>query len=255
MSEHFIEEKSLSLAWGRAVRTVSEPGRKELAPLIVTITGFDAHDAPVETPSIRGALDAFLAANGRQSVETVASTIFPYHMRNQGENRQTLYDRYLRILPRLRAASNKNRHGIYFERIITGGPDDHPNQLEFVIAAYCSRNEVRRSMLQIGVFNPKLDVTSAALRGFPCLQHITLAPVGETLTVNAFYATQYMVERAYGNYLGLCRLAKFAAKEMNLRLSRVTCYSGIAMLDGSKGKLASILSAVNQATPVAGAMR
>ena len=253
MSEHFVEEESLSIAWGKAVRTVSAPGRRELAPLVVSMVGFDDHGIPVETASIRDALDTLLADTGKQSVETVSSTIFPYHMWNRGEDRGKLFERYLKILPRLRSASSKNRYGIYFERIITGGPDNHPNQLDFVISAYCSRDDVRRSMLQIGVFNPKLDVTSAAQRGFPCLQHVTFAPVGETLTVNAFYATQYMVERAYGNYLGLCRLGAFTAKEMGLKLSRVTCYSGIAMSDGAKGKLTPVLSALNQIAPLTGA--
>lgn len=250
MNEHFIERDSLSLAWGNALRTVSAPGRREFTPLIVSVTGFDANGTPLETPSIRTALDSLLAETGKQSVETVASTIFPYHMWNQTVGRQNLFDRYLKILPRLRSASTKNRHGIYFERMIAGGPEQHPNQLDFVISAYCSRDDVRRSMLQIGVFNPTLDVTSAAQRGFPCLQHVTFAPVGDCLTVNAFYATQYMVERAYGNYLGLCRLGAFAAKEMGLKLSRVTCYSGIAMSDGPKGNLAQILAAVNQIEPL-----
>lgn len=248
-SEHFIEEASLSVAWGKALQTLCTPGRTEITPLIVSITGFNKDASAEETPSIRSALDQYLAQEGHQSVETVASTIFPFHMWNRADNKGKLFERYLKILPRLHAASRKNQHGIYFERMITGGPEKNPNQLEFVIDAYRSRDGVRRSMLQIGIFNPVLDITSAAQRGFPCLQHVTFAPAGDTLNVNAFYATQYIVERAYGNYLGLCRLGAFAAHEMGLKLARVTCYSGIAMLDGSKTKLSAILGAVNQVSP------
>ena len=35
--------------------------------------------------------------------------------------------------------------------------------------------------------------------------------------MTGFYATQYVVERAYGNYLGLCRLGEFMAHEMGLK--------------------------------------
>lgn len=245
MNEHFIEESNLSIAWGRAIKLVSAPGKKEYSPLIVSVTGFDPNGVVSEDTQIRSALDGALVGSGRQNVETVAGTIFPYNMWNQQAPRSKLYERYNRALPRIRAASTKNKFGIYFERMITGGPANHPNQLEFIIKQFRSRSTVRRSMMQIGIFNPVLDITTAAQRGFPCLQHVTFAPINGELTVNAFYATQYMVERAYGNYLGLCRLGQFAAKEMNLKLARVTCYTGIAMFDGAKKTVTPVMQILN----------
>jgi hypothetical protein len=245
-TEHYVEERNLSIAWARALTLVSAPGRKEVAPLIVSITGFDDHGMPEEGPAIRTELDALLSAEDMQSVDTVANTIFPYRMWNPGANRAELFKRYSLILPRLKDASPKNKYGIYFERMIIGGPDDHRNQLDFVIDAYLSRNGVRRSMFQIGIFHPAQDLTLSALRGFPCLQHVTFAPVGGTLSVNAFYAMHYIVERAYGNYLGICRLGQFVAHEMRLKLARVTCYAGIAQCDIDKAKLKRMLSVIEQ---------
>ncbi|MEB5016537.1 hypothetical protein RXP78_29840, partial [Pseudomonas aeruginosa] len=77
------------------------------------------------------------------------------------------------------------------------------------------------------------------MRGFPCLQHVTFAPAKDGLNVNAFYATQYMVERAYGNYLGLCRLGQFVAHELKLPLKRFTCFTGLALREG-KVKIAKL---------------
>jgi len=37
-----------------------------------------------------------------------------------------------------------------------------------------------------------------------------------------------MVERACGNYAGVCRLGRVDAHEMNLRVMRVTFFTGIA---------------------------
>lgn len=248
MSEHFIEESNLSIAWGKALKTASLPGRTEFAPLVVSITGFDQSGNVVENNEIRTSLDQALATNGKQSVETVANTIFPYRMWNKNAPRTQLFSRYNLALQRIRTASGLNKHGIYFERMITGGPAAHANQLEFVIQAYNSRNTVRRSMLQIGIFLPSEDITTAAQRGFPCLQHVTFAPVNGELTVNAFYANQYLFQKGYGNYLGLCRLGQFVAQEMGLRLTRVTCYLGIASLDCNKSDIKATLEIVDRLT-------
>ena len=43
------------------------------------------------------------------------------------------------------------------------------------------------------------------------------------LEVMAFYANQILLEKAYGNYLGLYRLGQFMAGEMGLKLTGVTC--------------------------------
>ena len=37
------------------------------------------------------------------------------------------------------------------------------------------------------------------------------------------YATQDIVDKAYGNYVGLHRLGMFMAQEMGLKLDRLTC--------------------------------
>lgn len=129
--------------------------------------------------------------------------------------------------------------------MVTGGPKGHENQLEFAINTYLTRGGVRRSILQIGVFDPSRDHSAAAQLGFPCLQHVTFAPTKEGLCVNAFYATQYMVERAYGNYVGVCRLGRFVAHEMKLPVVRVTFFTGIAECEMPKNKLESLLATIN----------
>jgi len=231
---HYIEDENLSVAWARAVRPMlARGGPGEVAPMIVAVTGFD-NGVPREHGGIRQAVDKMLVDLDMQTSHTVANTLFPDSLWNQSQPRAMLFQRYMAALPRLRKASTKNSHGLYFERMITGGPETRPNQLDFIIETYSKRKGVRRSGLQVGVFDPKIDQTSAAQLGFPCLQHVTFAPTkigsnAKGLCVNGFYATQYAFERAYGNYLGLCHLGRFVAHELGIPLVRMTCFTGILL--------------------------
>jgi hypothetical protein len=83
------------------------------------------------------------------------------------------------------------------------------------------------------VFDPVRDHTGAARQPFPCLQHISLVPDARsgTLCLNAFYATQQLFVKAYGNWLGLARLGSFLAHEMGLQFDRLACFAGIEKMD------------------------
>ena len=55
-------------------------------------------------------------------------------------------------------------------------------------------------------FRSRRDHTKSAQLGFPCMQQVSFVPTREGLVTNAFYATQQMFDKAYGNYLGLAQL-------------------------------------------------
>lgn len=63
------------------------------------------------------------------------------------------------------------------------------------------------------------------------MQQIAFIPYGNgEMAVTAFYATQYLFEKAYGNYLGLYRLGNFMAHELGLQLTQMTCIAGVAKM-------------------------
>lgn len=239
----YIHDNNLSVAWGKAVLSAVRTGVSELVPLVVTVDGFSNGEVHA-TPAIQNALDTVLASSGKQSCETVSGTIFPRSLWNQGVNRQRLYDRYGAIWPELKR-HHGNHLGIYFQRMIAYGDPANPlNQLEHIITTW-ERDNHRRSALQASIFDPNKDHSHARQRGFPCLQHVTFTPLEDGgLCVTGFYATQYLIERAYGNYLGLCRLGQFMAQEMGLSLTRMICFTGIAMCDRPKKELKELVEVI-----------
>ena len=80
-------------------------------------------------------------------------------------------------------------------------------------------------------FDPGRDHVASAQLGFPCLQQVSFEPTAAGLVVNAFYATQQIFDKAYGNYLGLAQLGAFMAHEMAMPLARLNVMVGVAKLE------------------------
>ena len=241
-----VEENNLSVAWAKVFFQVFQEG--EVSPVVVVVKDI-GEEGPEETYQIRGALDQILAEDGKGlSCNTVANTIFP-SIWNPNSDRQELYERYRLILPRLRK-DRRNKYGLYFQRLISyganGGLGSGVNQLEHIIRTWHKGNH-RRTALQAGLFDPLRDHTDQPLRGFPCLQQVSFARCGDDgMPMTGYYATQYLVERAYGNYLGLCRLGRFMAHEMGLRFDRMICVATPVMLYRSKKSVKGLEGRIQQ---------
>lgn len=241
MSRVFAAQSgNLSLAWSEVLLKLLDRGINKLSPVIVTVSEFDAESLPVEQDAVRQALDAII----RQPCRTVASTIFPNSLwfPDVKDNAEVLYMRYDNVWPRV-ARHRNNRNGVYFRRLTAFAPSalgavTPVNQLQHVINTYRNGNH-RHSALQACIFDPTRDHTNAPLRGFPCLQQVAFGVDEGRLEVTGFYALQHHISKAYGNYLGLCWLGRFMAKQMGLTLSQVTCVASMLKLgdDFTKARL------------------
>jgi hypothetical protein len=229
-----ISDSNLSRAWSRLLLTVLGGAGTEVSPLILSVSGFDETVIVPEDPAVRQAVDELLKRKGRLTVEDVAFTIFPQRLWEMSRGDRTrLFTLYRATFPRWQAMNRKaNGRGLYFERMIMygRGPCDG-NQLEWILSQYGSRAGVRRSMLQATTFDPGRDHVASAQLGFPCLQQVSFEPTAAGLVVNAFYATQQIFDKAYGNYLGLAQLGAFMAHEMDMPLARVNVMVGVAKLE------------------------
>lgn len=245
---YVISETNLSHAWARGLWHVAKSPGPNIKPLLVSISGFDADSGPQEDDIIRQALDGFLAKNKRWSVEIVAFTIFPqrYYLVSGGD-RQEFYKICNDALPHLKATNpTVNGRGFYFERLMSFGRGAiSDNQLEFILSEYGAGRK-RTSALQASIFDPSRDQTRQPYQTFPCLQTVSFVPTEEGLVVNAFYAMQYLIQRGYGNFLGLAHLGAFMAREMKLPMARLNIMAGVEKLEFSKEKIAPILGVIKQ---------
>jgi len=228
-----IEETNLSVAYARLLlASVSSAGSK-ISPVLISLSGFREDGTIAEDQAFRSAMDEALATNDKYSVEVVAHTIFPQRIWKMSKgDRGRFFDLYKKVFPRYKHMKRReNSRGLYFERLTMFGPGVRcgGNQLEWILSNFERRSGVRSSMFQASIFDPMRDHVPQPRLGFPCLQHVSFVPVkNEGLVMNAFYATQYVFDKAYGNYLGLVQLGAFMASQMKMPLAKVNVTIGVA---------------------------
>jgi hypothetical protein len=264
-----IDEQNLSLAWSRLLVHVIDHGGTEVSPLVLSISGFGGQDQIPEVKAVRDALDAMLREKDEFEVATVANTIFPQSVwRIAGGDRHAFFEEYLETLPRYAALEPLNRDGTYFSRLIAydvdartgehvahisaGAVPENGNQLEYVIKLFNEKKVKRDSAFQCSIFDPARDHSTQPYKVFPCMQHLTFlkSEDGGGLVMNAFYATQQIVRKAYGNFLGLCRLGHFVAGQSGLVFERMNAFVGSEKLGSITKKdaaLAPVIAAARSA--------
>ena len=223
-----VYQGSASKVWLEILDDIVQPGAGELPGYVAHIDATTQPDQDFER-----SLDARLGRVGLTPLNTVANTIFPVSLWDPNKPRDELYRRYDSIWSRV-SRDPANKHGVYFRRIIRFAEDPPVNQAETVIQNFLSGNH-RRSAMQVSIYDPIRDLSNSRRRGFPCLQHLVLVPLGgRALQLTAFYATQTVVDKAYGNYVGLIRLGRFFAHSLQMTLTSMTCFTSIGLL-GSTG--------------------
>jgi hypothetical protein len=249
---------NLSVGWASVLDRLSRPGVDAISPLCLSITGFDDEGVAHESPAIRAAIDKLLAAKGKRDVENVAWTIFPerYWLLAEGD-RAAFFEMFREAFQRIQSFNpQNNQRGSYFQRMVDfeGGGGGF-NQLAWILDEYDRNPSGRRSKWQATTFDPRRDMLTTAQLEFPCLQQVSFTfSADDGLVVNAFYATQQIVHKGYGNYLGLARLGAFMASQMHRRLERLNVFVGIAKMDKigkTDADFAAMLAAVRDELVVA----
>jgi hypothetical protein len=210
-------------------------------------------DPAVEVPDIRALADGLVQVAGVQRIDTVASTLFPAAWAGRHPEPSALSNHYRALYPRIRRATRKNRDGTYFGRI-TAYPRDaneEPfDQLSHTVEKLRQQRGGRSlsSQYEISIWRPG-DLARGM--GFPCLAHLSLHREDGGLHLTGYYRNQYLVERAYGNYLGLAGLQRYIAAATGLALGELVVIAGHAEIDTHRGVgMRAIDNLIDQADPL-----
>jgi hypothetical protein len=266
MSELLPAVPSVSEAWLLSLERTAEAPDGQAVHVVSTVT-----EPGLEIGAVRRVLDDALEAAEAQPVETVAETIFPASLypdpgidwspmlpRTERDAldaaAESLYGAYNDMLPLLRTVK-ANRSGTYFSRMITW-PGKEPggvNQLAARIARLRAEHTAGRQT------HNTLDIDAAAdaladaedlrgiqvyaatdrrTRGFPCLTHVDLTLHRGRLHATAVYRHQYLIDKAYGNLLGLSWLLQFLCQQTGYQLGELVVHATLADAQGRSRGLA-----------------
>ncbi|GAA1021375.1 hypothetical protein Aple_060320 [Acrocarpospora pleiomorpha] len=253
LATQMIHGTTLSDAWLNTVRAVDEAPARTLYHLVTRI------ERPVEeVDEIRAAIDWLLGNDDYPPVDTVANTIFPAAIASTSSDHVELVERYTSMYPTLRRLHRNNRYGTYFGRIVAHPtPKGDNNQLAELIrrlntelktpgpksARYemsiSSPGDAEPSAEAIHVYSVGRDNSAM---GFPCLSFCSFQLDHDSLHLVAHYRRQHLIERGYGNYLGLGRLLEYVCAATRLRLGQLTVVAGVASVEPARYKIAELVS-------------
>lgn len=184
------------------------------------------------------------------SPKQVAYTIFPHGLYEKCESADKLFAAYNRkpggMCSRLLKKSS-SKWGTYFQRLTDYKTVNGPvNQLKQAIDAISSDKE-NGNRTCTSAFCMTIQQPGGETRrrlGGPCLNYIAVqleAGPPQSLGLLCVYRNHDFVERAYGNYWGLCNLLLFMAEQVDAVPGPLTCISSRAYVDKKKTDLKSLL--------------
>jgi len=211
----------------------------ELRNLVVQIKRPDRLDH-----TFHDRIDAFARDNALLGPKHVAYTIFPHGMQRHGMSADDIYSEYNKVRGLYeRLQRRKPGWGTYFRRMTHYDKSSGPpvNQLANTIAALRDRRNLSKAAYTIIIQNPGGETVRPL--GGPCLNYVAVqaepGSAGQPPTVGllAVYRNHDFLERAYGNYWGLCNLLRFVTGEVGALCGPLTCVSSRAYVSGKKTEI------------------
>lgn len=235
-----ISSPSFQNAWAEAIIRLKE-NRWEIWNLVVQIT-----NPPEIDEQYHKKITTFAKANALILPDQVAYTIIPFHSRYSKCGREKFYKMARKYLNHVK---HKKPHvwGSYFDRMIDYCPSGDKrksfDQLGNIIDSINNRSANYGSSYFMVIPYPEKQAKRSM--GAPCLNYMTVqvekAPDNtKTVSLLAVYRNHDFLERAYGNYYGLCKLLEYIASETNSDLGVVTCVSSHAYAPNKKTDLCQL---------------
>ncbi len=229
-------------AWLEVVRQLMS-SYWEVRNLIVQIKKPDMFDQ-----TFHDRIKSFAQAQRILGPKHVAYTLFPHRLYKGRGKAAKLFEAYNKP----RGLFDKLQYlkpggwGTYFRRMTSYEVGRGTvNQLDNIIKAIGTRNNICKAAYTIVIQKPGGE--SILARGGPCLNYIAVqaepGQEGRPLTVGllAVYRNHDFLNRAYGNYWGLCNLLMFIANEVSGSPGPLTCVSSHAYVAAKKRVLKQLV--------------
>ncbi len=259
VDDRYVVSTSLSEAWLDATRSVYLAPDRKVVHLVVRIL-----EPNLEIPQIRqGAqwlIDSWNISHRSSKhlydIETTRNTIFPLAWARRYPDPAELVSYYrARYTKDGLLAFNNNERGTYFGRIVAYPRGDHEvpaDQLGETVRKL--REEIasgrpKSSRYEINIYSERLDTSPMS---FPCLAHLSVHLHERRVHLQAVYRNEYLVGRAYGNYLGLAELQRYIARAAGVAVGELMITIGHAELDGSKAAVGELLAKLESSVSISG---
>lgn len=241
-----IEADSFQSSWIKAVGHLKD-NSWACHNLIVHIS-----DILVFDPSVHKKISDFAGTNGLLGPKHVAYTIFPHGLYKGRGTAEQLYEKYNSPRGMFNWTRTRPRRGwgTYFRRMTHYGSNQPPvNQLANIVNAINRRGLDYAAAYTIVIQNPGPETVRTM--GGPCLNYLAVqiqSGSPRKLGLLAVYRNHEFLERAYGNYWGLCNLSDFLSKETDSQPGPLTCVSSHAYVLKGRAILSQLLDSINEIT-------
>jgi thymidylate synthase len=250
VDDRYVVAENLSEAWLDAVRLVRPVKGHKVVHLMVRILKPESEDAGIRAGA-QELIDEWNVGKAERDrlydVETTRNTLFPAawaRKRPKPEELVAYYrDRYTKdgLL-----GFRHNEKGTYFGRIVAyprekGSPADQLSDTvrKLLQELDSTRGSKKSSRYEINIYNEPLDRNPMS---FPCLAHLSVHLHQGRLEMQAVYRNEFLVGRAYGNFLGLAELQAYMASAASVAVGELMVTIGHAELDGHLRSVDQILA-------------
>lgn len=235
-----IESSSFQDVWHQAVLQLSQ-NRWSLWDIVAKINN------PLElNKDIHNTVTQFAKKNDLILPDQVAYTIFPFKLYKPDRSLESFYKAYWKFF-RMTRSMEHSGWGTYFERMIKYPTiDGNIDQLGHIIECIRKNDKVQRAAYTM--LFPKPGWENVRPMGAPCLNYVAIReePVesGRSINLLAVYRNHDFLERAYGNYYGLCKLLEYISTETHSETGSITCVSSHAFVQTKKRDLLDLVSSL-----------
>lgn len=233
VGDRLIDADNVSEAWLDAITLLhATPGRKAVH-LVARI-----RDPVTEIPAIRLEADRLIdeGPDSLWPVDSTRNTIFPATWARRKPEPQDLAEYYRERYAQLKGFRN-NEKGTYFGRVVAFPRSDETTGDQLTDTVRKLRQELsgsgpKSSRYEINIYSELKDTSPMS---FPCLSHVSVHLHQGALHMQAVYRNEYLVGRAYGNFLGLGQLLEYIANAVGAATGELLMTINHVELDGNSG--------------------